>query len=417
MSTSDISNMCANLTLADVDDEDVSMHVQHAPGEQDDGEGFFYAVCRVVTGKPIRFTFFQETMAAVWRPVMGLTMRQLQPHRFLVRFYLETDIVRVLADGPWTFEQCLLVMQRVPIHGLPPGFRSEVVVAAIGSFLGSLVQTDERNFDGTMRLFYRVRVAIDITKPLKKQMKLKRDNGTWAFVDFRYERLPTFCFLCGVIGHGDRYCSKFNPRAYPKAAKPYGAFMRAGGRRTVPSAGQSWVAPESNSDRLLWRSPAMDSSDTNAQTTDMDKGKGPLQEIVATTTLVPAYDSIPFLPLTNAIPFFSVESYPIVCSENNSSLSSMAFSEPTCLVPSIVVRLQVLAVRDYSVSVALPEKTDQQKPPEKKLVRRSRNLQYVQSCESAPEPSQIWSGVKTQECREGACPPASAAGTVVGQRQ
>lgn len=238
---------------------------------------------------------------------MGVTMQQLQPHRFLVRFYLEADIARILADGPWTFEQCLLVMQRVPvgvdpelmalqdaefwvqIHALPVGFRSEVVVAAIGSFLGTLIHTDEKNFDGSMRLYYRVRVAIDISKPLKKQMKMKRENGSWAFVDFRYERLPTFCFLCGVIGHGDKHCPKFIHGFDPKAEKPFGAFMRAGSRRSAPSTGLRWVAPESNADRLLWRSPVMDGGDISSRNEVGDKGKGPMHEAVGTNALVPIY--------------------------------------------------------------------------------------------------------------------------------
>nr|GLL37811.1 uncharacterized protein LOC109174453 [Ipomoea trifida] len=139
-----------------------------------------------------------------------------------------------------------------------------------------------------MRLFYRVRVAIDISKPLKKQMKLKRDNGSWAFVDFRFERLPTFCFLCGVIGHGDKYCPK-NAHGYdPKAEKPYGAFMRARTRRTTPSTRLHWVAPASNADRLLWRSPVMEEGNISGRTEVGDKGKGPLHEAVGSTALVSA---------------------------------------------------------------------------------------------------------------------------------
>ncbi|XP_031095116.1 uncharacterized protein LOC115999404 [Ipomoea triloba] len=203
MATTDISDLCANLTLADVDDEDGSMQIPDVPVDHAAGDGGYYAMCRVVTNKQIRFQFFQDTMALVWQPAMGLTMRQLQPQRFLIRFYHDADISRVLAEGPWTYEQCLLIMQRlqpgedpenvvlqfaefwVQIHSLPTGFRSEIVVSAIGMFLGNLVCVDERNFDGGMRMFYRIRVAIDVSKPLKKQMKLKKGNATWAFIDFR----------------------------------------------------------------------------------------------------------------------------------------------------------------------------------------------------------------------------------------
>nr|GLL25533.1 uncharacterized protein LOC109184755 [Ipomoea trifida] len=165
MSTSDISNLCANLTLADVDDEDISMQIPNVLVTPSDGDGCFYAVCRVV------------------------------------------------------------------------GFRSGVVVSAIGSFLGTLVCTDEKNFDGGMRNFYQVHVALDFSKPLKKQIKLKRENGTWVLIDFRLQRLPTFCFLCGVIRHGDRVCPKIIHGVHQNAEKQFGAWLRAGGRRAAPTSG------------------------------------------------------------------------------------------------------------------------------------------------------------------------------------
>ncbi|XP_031092241.1 uncharacterized protein At4g02000-like [Ipomoea triloba] len=242
----DISNMCANLTLADVDEEDVSMQLPNVQINDVSEEVSYYAVGRVVTNKPIKFLFFQDTMAMVWQPAMGVTMRQLQPQRFLICFYHETDLARILGDGPWSYEQNLLILHKlqpgddpetipinhtefwIQIHSLPFGLISAMVVSAIGGYLGTLIQTDERNFDGSMRTYYRVRVAIDVTKPLKKQMKLKKDNGTWAVVDFRYERLPTFCFICGIIGHGDRVCPKIVQGIDVKAEKPFGIWLRAG---------------------------------------------------------------------------------------------------------------------------------------------------------------------------------------------
>lgn len=52
-------------------------------------------------------------------------------------------------------------------------------------------------------------------------MKLKKDNGEWVKVDFRYERLPTFCFICGMLGHGEKFCHKRVQDWDAKAKKPY----------------------------------------------------------------------------------------------------------------------------------------------------------------------------------------------------
>nr|GMD29278.1 pleckstrin homology domain-containing protein 1-like [Ipomoea batatas] len=107
-----------------------------------------------------------------------------------------------------------------------------------------------------MHTFYRVRASIDVMKPLKKQMKMKKDNESWTIVDFRYERLPTFCFLCGVIGHGEKYCHTVLNGGDQAIVKPYGPWLLAGMRRSVPSAGQQWVAPAVHVDRQNWKSPA-----------------------------------------------------------------------------------------------------------------------------------------------------------------
>nr|GMC79194.1 uncharacterized protein LOC109174453 [Ipomoea batatas] len=51
-----------------------------------------------------------------------------------------------------------------------------IILQAIGSFLGVLVKTDERNFD-SIRLFYLVRVSLNVSKPLRKKIELKKDVG------------------------------------------------------------------------------------------------------------------------------------------------------------------------------------------------------------------------------------------------
>nr|GMD27056.1 uncharacterized protein LOC109174453 [Ipomoea batatas] len=107
-----------------------------------------------------------------------------------------------------------------------------------------------------MHTFFRVRVAADVGKPLKTKMKLKRDNGAWSFVEFRYERLPTFCFLCGILGHGEKFCHKVFRGSGADTEKPYGPWLRAGQRRGTQLVNQRWVAPASHIDRRNWVAPA-----------------------------------------------------------------------------------------------------------------------------------------------------------------
>lgn len=52
----------------------------------------------------------------------------------------------------------------------------------------------------------RIRVKVDITKPLKRALRVKCANGESLMVTFTYERLPNFCYRCGVIGHLLKSC-------------------------------------------------------------------------------------------------------------------------------------------------------------------------------------------------------------------
>lgn len=82
---------------------------------------------------------------------------------------------------------------------------------------------DERNFDASMRVFFQIHVVLEVTKPLCKGMKLKKDNGEWAMVEFRYEQLPTFYFLCEIIRHCEKFCGKALHLRDPEAKKHFGA--------------------------------------------------------------------------------------------------------------------------------------------------------------------------------------------------
>nr|GLL31670.1 uncharacterized protein LOC109166477 [Ipomoea trifida] len=130
------------------------------------------------------------------------------------------------------------------VHGLPADLKSEVVLSAFGSFVGRVTKIDEQNFDGSMRVLFQIWVELEVSKPLKKGMELKKDSGEWAKVDFRYEQLPTFCFICIVLRHDDRFCHKRVHGSNESTKKPYDPELCAGSHRNIPMVGQGWVAPE-----------------------------------------------------------------------------------------------------------------------------------------------------------------------------
>lgn len=256
-----LENVCASLTLTEEEDEGLIIGDEDVIGASED---YKYALIgRLLTDKPIKFNIMKDTLAAVWRPGRGLRATEVAPNLFMFQFFHEVDINRILEDSPWSFEQSLLVLKRmlpnishfeipltsaefwVQVHKLPVEFFTEKIAKAVGSSLGDFVRADKKNFDGAWKTFLRVRVLLDITKPLKRKMKIKKGSGDWLWVELKYERLPNFCFLCGIIGHTKRFCPKLFEGANEETERPYGSWLRATGRRSSAMTGNQWLVSES----------------------------------------------------------------------------------------------------------------------------------------------------------------------------
>ena len=49
--------------------------------------------------------------------------------------------------------------------------------------------------------FLCIRVDIDITKPLMRGKMVHIEDMEERLIYFKYERLPIFCYRCGILGH------------------------------------------------------------------------------------------------------------------------------------------------------------------------------------------------------------------------
>uniref|UniRef100_A0A803QSF1 CCHC-type domain-containing protein n=1 Tax=Cannabis sativa TaxID=3483 RepID=A0A803QSF1_CANSA len=197
--------------------------------QEEDVQAFDDRWCLVgkfLTNTTFDFDAMRHTLASLWQPGKGVYVKELDTNRFLIQFYHELDVQTVIDGSPWTFNRMPLVFHRlkrredprmvplheldmwVQLHDLKYGFMSEWVVKHVGNYVGTYIKSDSKNFIGIWRDYLRVRVTIDINKPLKRCMKLIKQDGTWIWTTFKYEYVPTFCFICGFIGHGDRFCPR-----------------------------------------------------------------------------------------------------------------------------------------------------------------------------------------------------------------
>jgi 14-3-3 protein epsilon len=113
----------------------------------------------------------------------------------------------VLHGGTWSFDNNMLIVEQVQlgmqidqiplhhvnmwvqVHDLPTGLMKERVGIPLANFIGSFVEYDKNNNSSFWRQYMRIRVRIDVRKPLKKDTKVMNKEGKWCIVKFKYEKL------------------------------------------------------------------------------------------------------------------------------------------------------------------------------------------------------------------------------------
>lgn len=250
-----LEEMYARMTIEDEEEGGVTVEGE----EIIENTQTFVLVGKFLTEKNINFNAMQNVMASLWRPKEGMEVHDLGGARYSFVFYHPLDLQKVIEGGPWSFEQSMLVCYQVAgnedlhtvklhevdiwiqIYDMPKGFISEKILKSVGDSIGRYVKSDSANFEGKWRDHVRIRVAIDIEKPLKRRMKLKRDGNNWTWINFKYERMSSFCFVCGIIGHSERDCNVVYANPEKPVERAYGAWLRAPTRNSTVGAGAKWL--------------------------------------------------------------------------------------------------------------------------------------------------------------------------------
>ncbi|TXG66577.1 hypothetical protein EZV62_007852 [Acer yangbiense] len=162
-------------------------------------------------------------------------------------FIKQEDRNRVWNRGPWHFGNSLIVLEKpvgsrniaqlgfnkadlwVQIHDLLIMCMNRRTAKWLAEQLGEVVElpTESRECWGK---FMRVKVRIDISKALKRWIKLKLGKSEEVTtMNLKYERLPEFCFACGKIGHGIKECQDVDARntALEGSQNKFGSWLKA----------------------------------------------------------------------------------------------------------------------------------------------------------------------------------------------
>lgn len=175
------------------------------------------------------------------------------------QFFHKLDLKRVLEGGPWAIGSHPLLVHHlqmgeiphqvpldkiqfwVQIYNLPIGSFSESVGRSPGNFIETFLEYDSSNRGAAWKSFMRIRVELNVNTPLKRGKKIRMGNGVSTMVNFKYERLQLFCFICGKLGHTESYCDSLFDSEDGSVTKGWGSFLKAPDRRSQVSTGDRWL--------------------------------------------------------------------------------------------------------------------------------------------------------------------------------
>ncbi|XP_074298528.1 uncharacterized protein LOC141629421 [Silene latifolia] len=183
-------------------------------------------------------------MVKLWNPVQPIlgNIVDAKEKTFVFRFGTERDKARVLEGQPWHFDKFVwcfnepnnegkltdVSLTHFPlwarVYDLPIAGRTNASnVKRIGDCLGSFISF-EVGPNTELDRAIGIRYLHDIRVPLKNGIPIKMKTGKMIEFKVKYERLPLYCYGCGVIGHGEKDCDE---GPYEEDDLKFGDWLRA----------------------------------------------------------------------------------------------------------------------------------------------------------------------------------------------
>ena len=204
---------------------------------------------------------------------MGSDLRIIEVGNNILQFKFNSmfQLEWVEKSGPWNFDNNLLLLYQwkkgmtstnisfthspfwVQVWGLPFKHMSEEVGKNIGGKLGEVLEVDKRSLQTDQAKFIRIKVDLPIDKPLRRGGYINIEDGHRCWITFKYERLPTFCFICRRLRPDDKHCLK--GAIEQQQVRQYGEWLRVGGTtksgsdKAKTTSHKSWESKESEDTR------------------------------------------------------------------------------------------------------------------------------------------------------------------------
>lgn len=137
----------------------------------------------------------------------------------------------------------------IQVHNLLPGSMNESMAKQFGNFCGRFIEYDTSIPTLGIQNFLRIRVCLDVTIPLKRKKKVLFGKSMVVYARFKYDKLSLFCFICGILGHGESFCPLRLQIEHSKIVFGWDLSLRAAARRQN-TAESRWLQEADGSSRI-----------------------------------------------------------------------------------------------------------------------------------------------------------------------
>ncbi|KAF7138348.1 hypothetical protein RHSIM_Rhsim07G0162600 [Rhododendron simsii] len=189
-------------------------------------EARFVLVGKILASKVLNISGVQKIIEKAWRTEEEFSISPWRDNVYAFGFKNEDDLCRIISKSPWSVMGSILILRKwdkkksfseldfsfspfwVQIHGLPLGYLNVKTGSAIAESFGDVIAVEDPGERGRLANYLRIRVWLDVSKPLKKGFFLRRPKEDDLWVKFKYERLSDFCYGCGRISHTVKECKE-----------------------------------------------------------------------------------------------------------------------------------------------------------------------------------------------------------------